>query len=212
MRNRKALLFGTAVAGVVLFLGSAAFACTTYRGRLEVTAGAGTSKAWGKNSGMTHCDKGTPYQVQSNATLPTTGGTITVGVYPTQTGGANNCPESKLSASSNGTFGLLGRHYYVRYYNGAGFVADGTTWKWNVDCMEGASGSRLSAADTGGNEIWINSDGFSTAAGSTTTAGTRQYTIASGQTANGTSDRSAVCVGDTGAGNGNQAPIRIVTV
>ncbi len=204
--TRKPMIFGLAVAGSVVALGSAAFACTTFKGRMEVTAGAGTSKAWGKNSGMTHCPA--PNDPKSVATVPTTGGNITVEIFPTGTS-TTDCPSSQLSASKNTN--PFPRHYFIYYVNRNGFVDNSGVWKWSVDCMAG-SGTRLNAADGQSNEIWITSNGRSTTGGSSAPEGSRSYAVPGGQQANSATDRAGVCISDTGAGQGNQTPLQIVAV
>lgn len=206
VNNRKMMMFGTTVVGVMLALASVAMACTTFKGRFEVTAGSGVSKAWGKNSGMTHCTGA--FVPQSNATVPTTGGTITVGAYPTGTN-VTDCPASQLSDSAISTNPLRNRRFHIYYVNKNGFVDNGGVWKWSVDCMAGTGSTRLSAADGKGDEIWIK-NGTSTTGGSADPAGTRNYTIPSGQTLSSATDRAGVCISDTGAGQGNQTPLAIV--
>lgn len=202
-RNRKAMAFGVTVLGVMLALASVAFACTVFKGRFEVTAGGGTSKAWGRGSSMMHCDGNKA--PSSAAEVSEAGGTITVEVFPTGTTGIS-CPASQLSASSSTLI------YKIYYVNTDGFIADNGVWEWSVDCMAGASGVQLDAADGEGNKIYINSNGRSTVGDSTSDAeGSRNYTIPDTATPN-TTDRAGVCISDEAAGQGNQVPIKIVAI
>lgn len=198
MNNRKSMTFGAAVVGVMLALASVAMACTTFKGRFDVTAGGATSSAWGdSSSGMLHCT-GT-YAPQSNASVPTTGGTITVSAVPT-TAGVDGCSTSKLSDTQTSKNKLIDRHYFIYYVNRNGFVDSSGVWKWQEDCMAGTGSTKLSAADGKGDEIIVTN-------GQT---GTRQYTIPTGQQANSATDRAGVCISDTGAGQGNQTPLAII--
>ena len=196
MNTRKSMAFGATVVGVVLALASVAMACTTFKGRFDVTAGGSTSRAWGANSGMTHC--GGAYVPQSNASLPTSGGTITVEAVPT-TSGVDGCSTSKLTDTTISTNPLKNRRYYIYYVNRNGFVDNGGVWKWQEDCMAGG-GTRLAAADGKGDEIKVTN-------GAT---GPRSYAVPSGQQANSATDRAGVCISDTGANNGNQTPLAIL--
>jgi hypothetical protein len=208
LRNtRRKLSFAGSVTAIVLVLASAAFACTTFKGKFNVTAGPGTSTAFGANSGMKHCPP--PNDPKSVAEVPTSGGTIQVEAFPTGTN-TTDCPSSQLSASK--TTMPFPRRYYIYYVNQNGFVDNGGVWKWSVDCMAG-SGTKLSTSETGkSDEIWINSNGRSTTGDSTSPEGPRYYTVPGGQAASSATDRAGVCISDTGAGQGNQTPLRIVSI
>jgi len=92
---RKPLAFAFAVIAGVLLLTSAAFACTTFRGRFTVTAiapGSGSVTAVGSNSGMNYCVA--PTGTASLERDPQTkGGSFTATVAPD-----NTCGASKLTA------------------------------------------------------------------------------------------------------------------
>lgn len=206
LNSRKPMVFVGAVVAGVIMLASTAFACTTFKGRQDVTAGGGTSQAWGDAStGMKHCTGSRA--PTSNATVPTTGGVITVGAYPI-TDGDSSCPNSKLNPTK--TTRPFPKRYHVYYVNRNGFVLDANgVWKWSVDCMA-SSGTRLAHADGGGDEIIIDGNGYSLGTGGT--PGTRDYTVPGGQEANSTTDRAGVCISDTNDGEGNQVPLQVVAI
>lgn len=206
VKNRKAMVFGVTVLGVMLALASVAFACTIFKGKFVVTAGGGTSKAWGKNSGMVHCtgDK-TP---TSGAKADPDGATITVEVFPTGTN-TTDCPSSQLNESSSSQV------YRIYYVNLDGFTDENGIWEWDVDCMASVGVVKLQDSDGQGGKIYINSNGRSTTGASTSDPeGSRSYSIASGQaeneTINGVTDRAGVCISDDNAIEGNQVPLQIV--
>ncbi|MDQ3825085.1 MAG: hypothetical protein M3325_04815, partial [Actinomycetota bacterium] len=115
------------MAAAFLLLSSAAWACTIFKGHAVMTGNrSGTSTTDGNNSGMAYCTL-TPGASASASS----GSIVSLNVTAVTKAG---CAASNLTA---------GTVYYLRYYNGAGFTTTGKKYGWNVDCMEGASGTRI---------------------------------------------------------------------
>jgi hypothetical protein len=102
-------LLGSAAGTALLLFASAAFACTTFKGQMEVEGeDGGTTEVFGKgNAGMTMCD-GTGLghtDTGGGAKVSSSGGTLDVSVAPTTCAGT----PSKLPESSETL------HYTVNY-------------------------------------------------------------------------------------------------
>lgn len=185
--HRRRLLFGVVPAAVVLAVASAAFACTTYKGYMTVTGSDGAFvTSYGGNSGMTQSfDKG----VGPNITRGSETFTVKVGAYNGHT----------LTSARN--------PYKITVWNGSARaydnpIADFSTTKrhWVNDCMysqnEQRSGRQLLLGDHN-----VSSDGSET---------TSSWTLPSTATLTASGGQTAVCISDTNAYQGNQAPIIIV--
>jgi len=179
-KNMKSkLIAGAAVAGAALMLASTAYACTTFKGHGDLVGNASATHSIvdGNNSGMGYCTL-TPGAQAHGATT----GSVTVVMSTVNKAG---CASTKLAANST---------YHVRYYNGAGFATSRKgVYNWNVDCMDGASGTFKQDVTTDAN------GGVTT----TVSLGTGTNNIA-GQD-------SAICISDTGGFVGSQIPVHIVT-
>lgn len=206
--NKKTMGFGVLSAAAVLGMASAALACTTYKGKATVTTGTQSTWAYGSGSGMNYCSGPTdsnPANTVPGANLNNSGsGTFNVAVAPTGTGvtGCNNTQLRDTNHSSDPLIHALGhRHYYVRYVN-PGFTYTGSnprSYSWSVDCMEGASGSRVPSNTTA--EMVVS--GGSGNKNVTLTSAQMGGDSAAGQTA-------AVCVSSNGGGEGMQVPLQII--
>lgn len=199
--TRKGLFGAFTAAAAVLVLASAAFACTTYRGRMTVTINSGddghshTSTAGiGNNSGMGYCStKPSGWNSSNNpkgqAHLRTTGGSITVNVAA-----QDDVCKGLLSGTnrlSNGT-----DTYNVNFNPGKMFTSATSHNEPYVrygDCMNSEPGNVVLDAN------------FDVSSG----GGTGTYTIGS-NTANATGEDGGVCVAKDGNGEGMQVPLTIV--
>lgn len=206
MNHRRGIVAGFAAAGAVIVLSSAAFACTVWKGKAavtNVTTGAGTAVAHGKNTGMEHC-RWSPVG-QTTAEI---GETVNVAVSPHN--GANvgpggikvgPCPASQLS---NGW-------YDIRFVAGPAFTGDltdpvtasGSYRNWLLDCMNGSVGTTLGELQVVG--------------GSGNANVTLNWPV---PYHNAPTDESAICVSgpgpnpnqNQGAAEGNQVPITITVI
>lgn len=185
-----------ATAGMVLVLASAAFACTTYKGMMTVTAGTTASVVVGDNTNGSHryCSP-----ILGPGAQASSGSTVAIKVGP-----AADC----LGGSASPTVGQnkLAGTFNVKFYNGAGFTGGATSYAWNTHCGPNGPGVLLSDPGTGLTAVM---------AVDVTGAGQVAVTLPTGLTANSMGDASAICVNDTTAtaGNpkdGNQAPIVII--
>ncbi len=194
--TRKTALFGSTVVAVILALASVASGCTTFKGKMDVTAGGGTSTAIGNGSGMGYCSGsptgGAKAQMGSNQT-------IAVSVAPADCSGTTYALTDRSGAGA----------YYVNFINWGkcgllfpkdctGFKIDSTgKYTWWYDCMGNPSSTayhkNLGRMDVSGG------------------TGSGTYTITSEMMTkvNGPSDASGVCVSDANENEGNQAPIAI---
>ncbi len=195
MKSRKRLAFGFTVVAAMLALASVAYACTTFKGKLQVTTGSTSSSAIGNGTGMGYCS-GSP---TGGATVARGANrSITVAVSP------QACGSTTYQLSDRSGTGA----YYVNFINWGkcgillttdctGFKIDNTgKYTWWYDCMGTASTGY--AKNLGRMDVSSGS-------------GSRTYTIASTMMtrANGPSDASGICVSDSGENEGNQAPIAI---
>jgi len=186
--NKTKLVWGCAVAGVVMMVSSTAFACTAFVGKMVVTGGGGSTTVIGTGGGMQYCKA-----PADNAAAPgggahgTSGSSITIAVSP---------------AACGVTTKLTKNVYNVNFSNGSAynFTITATTGKrkygaYKSDCMSRGSGvvglspSTLNVPDSG------------------IASGT--FTLPAGLNKNGPSDASEVCVSDAHAFQGQQAPIII---
>lgn len=170
------------------------FACTNFVGAFTVTGISGSQTATGN-------DTCTDYTMTSTCTFNmaqtlsgteattshTTSGQFSIS-WTVSTGGGGN-PD--IASAIAGT-------YEVRFVDGDAYDNQGS---WKIDCMAGSSGQTL----TGTN-------GSTTLSGVTgTLSGSTSFKIPSGQVANSTSpdQESAVCISDSAANFGNEAPIEL---
>ncbi len=186
--NRKGLTFGTMVVAGVMVLASAAFACTTFKGTMTVTGNSqtpGTSTAVGKNSSMSHCSV-TP---GANAT---SGGSVTISSTATNLSG---CASSTLNANTVYDVNFVGGKAFGKPNPGPTAV-----YQWLIDCMSPPGGSvknlGTATTDPSGNVA----------------ATTYSLTPAGSLTNNNLGEDSAVCLSTPSGGNGNQAPVHIVSL
>jgi hypothetical protein len=177
-------------AGAALLFASAAYACTNFRGTMTVTAGSGSTKVVGSGLGMSYC-AGYP---KDNAAAPaggahgTSGGTIKISVAP-----STGCNTLRLAADT----------YHANFANGKAytFTVNATTHKRTysgikIDCMNLGRGiSSLTPAT-----LSVPATGVASA----------NFKLPGGLLKSGPSDAAAVCLANTGATIGLQAPIIIV--
>lgn len=209
----KKLLVPFVTIAIVLALSSVAYACTAFRGVLELTGnktpqtwtGAPTSETIGRNNGgMAHCD-GSP---TGYARATADDGWVDVLVRPTLSGDDCHGSTNKLSEDTDSNA------YDVNFLNDAAFTGESllSYRNWLIDCMDEDGSSVINLGD-----IKIDSAGYSLQSDGTT-RGAMRYNLPDGLTANtmGTNDKpvdeSAVCVSGPNGGNaeGNQGPITIV--
>lgn len=207
VRNRKFILVFLSAA-TVLALASSAYACTAFRGVLELTGnksgawpGSPTSKTIGANNGgMAHCN-GSP---TGYARATQTSGLVDVLVRPTVSGDGCHSSTNKLAGGT----------YDVNYVNGAAFSGDvpGSYRNYLIDCMseDGTTVKNLGV-------LTIDSAGYSLKADGT--RGAQNYPLGNSATTNNVDpvtnkplDESAICVAgpNQGISQGNQGPVAIV--
>ncbi len=190
--HRKPLVFGFVSAVAVMTLASTAFACTFFRGTMKAQGNATTDVVTviGNNTGMGYCGN----TISGFAKATKSSGVVAILLQP-----ASTCLDG------NGVNRLPRDTYSVDFINGAAYTTDSsgkTTMK--LDCM--TPGGDTGTTNIG--SIAVDSSGFSLKTDGT--RGARAYALPSGLTANGPSDESAVCVSDSTATDGHQAPIVIV--
>lgn len=192
-RSRKFITGGAAVLGGIMLLGSSAYACTTFKGKMTVTGGGGSTAATGANNplnGMSWCSVPT-----DNAAAPTggahgaDGSAITVTIQPAA------CTLTTASPSTR-------TNYDINFINGKAFTytISGTTGKrvyssWILDCMSPSGGTVQNLAS-----------GKSYTMGATTSYSVSLPAVTN---ANASGDASAVCFSDPNGAEGNQVPIII---
>ncbi len=186
-RDRRNLLLGLVPAAVVLAVASAAFACTTYKGYMTVTGSDGAFvTSYGGNSGMTQSfDKG----VGPTITRGSEAFTIKVGAHNGHT----------LTATRN--------PYKITFWNGSAAAYDNpivdfatTKQHWKNDCMNSSTDVKRGLQILLGDHN-VSSDGSET---------TSTWKLPSTATLTASGAQSAVCISDSQAFQGNQAPIIVV--
>ncbi len=186
--NRKSLTFGTMVVAGIMVLASTAFACTTFKGTMVVTGNsvtAGTSTAVGKSdSGMKHC------KVTPGANATNTAGSVTISSSTTNLSG---CPVSNLDGTTLYEVNFVGGKAFGKFPNGPL-----GTYQWLIDCMSppGSGVTNIGSVTTASN-----GDVAATS-----------FNLPSGLTNNNSGEDSAVCLSTPNGGNGNQAPVHIVSL
>lgn len=190
-----------ATAGVVL-LASPAFACTVFKGKMEVkrSGASPTSSAQGDGGGMSHCAN----SIVDDATA-TSGNNIEVNVLP------GNC-------TGSGTLPL--DEYSVLFINTNGFVDSFGDWDYNdgsIDCMDtvnGPQGSSVYLVDAdNGSGVHVDSAGYSLngePGDPGVGRGSRTYPLPTGLSTSGSAERAAVCLSDPTGGNANAVPLEII--
>lgn len=172
---------------VVLAMASTAFACTTYKGYMTVTGSDGSFvTSYGGNSGMTQSlDKG----VGPNITRGTETFTVKVGAFNGH----------RLSETLN--------PYRITFWNGSAAAYDNpivdfstTKQHWKNDCMSSTQDEKLGLVKPIGNHT-VSSDGSET---------TSNHTLPSDARLTASGAQAAVCISNSTASQGNQAPIIIV--
>ena len=197
LKQRTTVCFGAGVIAIVLGLGSAAYACTSYKGWLQVcdssdgAEGVYCITSNGSGSGMN--------QSFSSGTGPTlTRGTesFTVEVGPITT--TNKLPQRDSST---------GNSYHVTFWNKTSKAYDrpilnyGTSGShWLQDCMYSSLDITLGNIKSLGT-LDVDANGDSIA---------KSFTLPSTAPLSPSGGQGAVCVSDPSAVNGNQAPIIIV--
>ncbi len=204
MQNRKKVAFGAVALGTTLTLASAAFACTTYKGKMTVrnenTAIGGTSEAIGSGSGMNYCQSPTggaeahPGVVGEDV--------VVVSVSPQATGCVFQLPDRlyKVNFVNYGKVFSKGK-----FIDKPAFTISGTTYTRTYDCMTPNDSGVVNIS--GGHTMNVvngSATGTYTIPTSTTNGTVRSNTAGT--------DASGVCVSDNGAFNGNQAPLHIVVL
>jgi len=189
-KARRILVTMGGAAGAALLMASAAYACTTFKGTLTLTAGGGNTKVVGSGNGMSYCS-GYP---KDNAAAPAggahgkAGGVVKVAVAP-----STGCNTLQLPADT----------YLVNIGNGKayGFTVNAATHKrtygsMQIDCMTPSRGiTPLSPTS-------LSVPASGSASGN--------FTLPGSLNKNGPSDASAICVANRGGSLGLQAPIIIV--
>lgn len=186
---RRRTVVGFGVAAVAVLASSAAFACTSFVGKMTLTGGTGSTTVVGSGGAMQYC---TP--PADNAAAPaggahgTSGGSIKISVAP-----ATCARTTKLPAGV----------YYTRFANGVAysFAVSPTTHKrtyggYKIDCMNAGTGIVSLSPAT----FTVPTSGIATAT----------FKLPAGLRKNGPSDASAVCVADIHHFNGLESPIIII--
>jgi hypothetical protein len=170
-------------------LATTVFACTNFLGTFTVkgsTTGTGTVTATGTDS----CTWNTPPTPPSHCSFKM----------------AQTLSGTTFAPSGTGTFDItwtvptggeaedLPTAYDVNFHGGDAY--DNFAVKWKIDCMDGSSGITKV-----GSTVLSNSTGLLT--------GTTHFSLPSGSTANAAGQESAVCISDSAANFGNEAPIAL---
>lgn len=194
MNNRKRLMSAFVVGAAVLTMSSAAFACTVFKGEMTVKDTDSYSRS------------GNPSTVTANQSR-VVGNNSSMGyckLEPGATGysGAVVTIEVKAAGSpcTASTF-TPNTVYDVNYVNGRAFydpAGPARPYGWQIDCMS----PRGTGVVPLGSQVTADASGL-------VPAFTRTLPTSS---ANASGEDSAICLSTTNGGNGNQAPIQIVSV
>lgn len=190
MINRKKLMFGVGVGAAVLSMSSAAFACTIFRGTMTVSGNGTTSRSPSGTSPSTAIGNNTGMgycSLTPGATAKATGGTVTVQVL------ASSAPCAVSTLTPNTA-------YDVNYVNGRAFYdppGPARVYGWQIDCMSPISAGQVNLGSQ-------TTDSLGNLASQT-------WNLPNGAV-NASGEDSAVCVSTPNGGNGNQAPVQIVSV
>ncbi len=114
MNNRRGIVFGLTMAAAVLAMASAAFACVTFKGDVEVVGHDGSTRVVGKGNEHGYCSTGRP----KTAAAGHLADSITITVRP---GGCNDAGALTTHKLPEGT-------YETRYNNEHSYNFDGTYW------------------------------------------------------------------------------------
>jgi hypothetical protein len=176
--------------GVAVLATSAAFACTSFVGKMTVTGGTGSTTVVGSGGAMQYCTA-----PADNAAAPgggahgTSGSSVKIAVAPATCGRTTQLPAGA---------------YSVSFANGAAysFKINATTHKrvyggYKIDCM-----SRSTPGVVALSPSTLNVPSNGTASGT--------FKLPVGIHKNGVTDASALCVADVHHFNGLQSPIVIV--
>ena len=117
MTKRKGLLFGFAATAGILAMASAAFACVTFIGQMEVKGAEGSTTVVGTGNSHGYCSTGRPTTAAAGRLLDD----VTATVSPGQCDDPNAAGAHQLP---DGT-------YQVRYNNKQSYTFDGTYWNMN---------------------------------------------------------------------------------
>lgn len=203
---RKGVIGGFAAGAAVLTLTSAAFACTTYYGKMTVNITAGSagdghtqSVAVGSRSGMNYCSgypTGASHMLSSAGTK-----TITVGVDAAN----GTCGSTNKLPRTGGLLGMTTLSYKVNWSPGKMFTSTGHVAPYVRfgDCMNGEAGATNLTDVNGVNTFTVN------ATTGQFDGGTKTFNLGAAA-ANNVGEDGAVCVADTGNYNANQVPLTVV--
>ncbi|MDP9419127.1 MAG: hypothetical protein M3P53_03095 [Actinomycetota bacterium] len=175
--HRKGLMFGFSVMAAFLALISVAYACTVFRGVIEITGDASSNHSFktGTNKSMTYCSDGHNH---NGAAAFRQGGNDSASDFTLRVGPTTACNGSQLNAD-NYDLMILG--------NGSNpFFSDGSV---RIDCMNSGTWTHRLA-----NAVPVDSAGFG---GVSVNLSNSSLTAGPG----------AVCVADDFDNEGNQVPI-----
>ncbi len=183
------------VLAAFLALSSAAYACTTFYGKITVTGTSGSTTAYGNQTTHGYCSG--PVSNSPNGAKAHSSDSITVAVAS----GTASCPISGA---------LPGKTYDVNFLNttsaytcSSTCATTGTTYTPGANftttdnCMDDTNGNPAHGSRLG--TMSVNSSG----------TGSGSYTLPSSLTNNGSTNASNVCVSDNTGLNGIEAPIII---
>lgn len=199
MTKKKLLCVPFAAVGVCLLAGATAWACTTFKGSFHVTgnrADSGTVVVAGKTGGMNQCVDNGVARADRGANGSANEGFITIAVGTSAVG---TCASSTLPNNT----------YTIRYYNSVplvpGYSGTGTARTWKTDCMSSLFGKPMNSANNG------SGTSTTTVSGGVITGPTQfWFNSATALNASSQPNESAVCITDSNANYGNQAPLTTV--
>jgi len=147
MNNRRSIVFASTILAALLTFGSAAFACVTFMGDVEVVGDDGSTRVVGKGNSHGYCSTGRPTTAAAGH-LPDS---IDITVRPGACNDAGALSSHKLPAGT----------YETRYNNAPTYTFDGTYWTMvpNTGCFLSTNAGTTTtlgtfSIDSTGNGSW----------------------------------------------------------